>query len=93
MGAAAFVGFLMSVCSPVVSATQFALLTSLTAVGQRVFGPLADRVVEAIGWPDYFAVCAAMVLPGLALVGPATRIAERGQAARTSGSATGPAIR
>lgn len=90
MGAAAFVGFLMSVCSPAVSATQFALLTSLTSVGQRVFGPFADRVVDAIGWPGYFAVCAAMVLPGLALVGPATRIAERGQAA---GPATGPAIR
>jgi len=89
MGAAAFVGFLMSVCSPAVSATQFALLTSLTSVGQRVFGPFADRVVEAIGWPGYFAVCAAMVLPGLALVGPATRIAERGQAARAAGSATG----
>jgi PAT family beta-lactamase induction signal transducer AmpG len=85
MGAAAFVGFLMSVCSPAVSATQFALLTSLTSVGQRVFGPLADRVVEAIGWPGYFAVCAAMVLPGLALVGPATRIAERGHAARATG--------
>jgi MFS transporter, PAT family, beta-lactamase induction signal transducer AmpG len=87
MGAAAFVGFLMSVCSPAVSATQFALLTSLTSVGQRVFGPLADRVVDAIGWPGYFAVCAAMVLPGLAVVGPATRIAERGQAARTAAAA------
>lgn len=88
MGAAAFVGFLMSVCSPAVSATQFALLTSLTSVGQRVFGPLADRVVEAIGWSGYFAVCAAMVLPGLALVGPATRIAERGQIAGATTDAT-----
>lgn len=87
MGAAAFVAFLMSVCSPAVSATQFALLTSLTSVGQRVFGPFADRVVEAIGWPGYFAVCAAMVLPGIALVGPATRIAGRGQAVRATGSA------
>lgn len=90
MGAAAFVGFLMSVCSPAVSATQFALLTSLTSVGQRVFGPLADRVVEAIGWPGYFAVCAAMALPGLALVGPATRIADRGPA---TPAAAGRAIR
>jgi PAT family beta-lactamase induction signal transducer AmpG len=80
MGAAAFVGFLMSVCSPAVSATQFALLTSLSSVGHRVFGPLADRVVDAIGWSGYFAVCAAMALPGLLLVGLATRIAERGGA-------------
>lgn len=78
MGATAFVAFLMSVCSPAVSATQFALLTSLTSVGQRVFGPLADRVVAAIGWPGYFAVCAAMALPGLALVWSATGIAARG---------------
>jgi len=82
MGATAFVAFLMSVCSPAVSATQFALLTSLTSVGQRVFGPLADRVVAAIGWPGYFAVCAAMALPGLALVWFATRIASRGAPVR-----------
>lgn len=91
MVAAVFVGFLMSVCSPAVSATQFALLTSLTSVGQRVFGPLADRVVDAIGWSGYFAVCAALVLPGLALVGSATRIADRGQAARIAGADEHPA--
>jgi PAT family beta-lactamase induction signal transducer AmpG len=79
MGTAAFVGFLMSVCSPAVSATQFALLTSLTSVGQRVFGPFADRVVGAVGWAGYFAVCAAMVLPGLALVWRATTVADRGR--------------
>ena len=45
MGTAAFVAFEMSVCSPAVSATQFALLTSLSSVGQRVFGPLADDIV------------------------------------------------
>jgi len=83
MGAAAFVAFLISVCSPAVSATQFALLTSLSSVGQRVFGPLADRVVDAVGWSGYFAVCAAMVLPGVALVWAATGVADRGQAART----------
>ena len=77
MGAAAFVGYLMSVCSPAVSATQFALLTSLSSIGLRVFGPLADRVVGAVGWGGYFAVCATMAIPGLALVPLATRVAER----------------
>ena len=48
MGTAAFVAFQMSVCSPAVSATQFALLTSLSSVGQRVFGPLADDIVVRI---------------------------------------------
>jgi PAT family beta-lactamase induction signal transducer AmpG len=46
MGTAAFVAYLMSVCSTNVSATQYALLTSLSSVGQRVFGPLADDVVS-----------------------------------------------
>lgn len=78
MGAVAFVAYLMSVCSPAVSATQFALLTSLSSVGQRVFGPLSDRVVDAVGWSGYFAACAAMAIPGLVLVAFATRIAERG---------------
>jgi hypothetical protein len=45
MGTAAFVGFQMSVTSRNVSATQLALMTSLTSLGQRVFGPFADDVV------------------------------------------------
>ncbi len=44
MGTAAFVAFQMSVTSRNVSATQLALMTSLTSLGQRVFGPLADNV-------------------------------------------------
>jgi len=76
MLAVAFVGFLMSLCSPAVSATQFALLTSLSSVGNRVFGPLAGGVVAAIGWSGFFAVCAALVLPGIALAGWASRVAE-----------------
>ena len=90
MAAAGFVAFLMSVCSPAVSATQFALLTSLASVGQRVFGVLAGRVVDAICWSGFFAVCAALAIPGLALVLPVTRAAwagaRRGDAASDEGT-------
>ena len=48
MATSAFVAALMSVCSPAVSATQFALLTSLSSVGERVFGVFAADVVDAI---------------------------------------------
>jgi MFS transporter, PAT family, beta-lactamase induction signal transducer AmpG len=92
MGVAAFVAFLMSVCSPAVSATQFALLTSLTSVGQRVFGPFAERVVDAVGWAGYFAVCAAMVLPGLALVGVVTRVVDAGARRATAASPAASSI-
>lgn len=67
LGTAAFVSVLMSVCSPAVSATQFALLTSLSSVGRNVFGPLASNVVEAVGWSGFFMATALMAIPGLGL--------------------------
>jgi PAT family beta-lactamase induction signal transducer AmpG len=63
----AFLAYLMSLCSPAVSATQFALLTSLSSVGLRVFGPFASDIVKAWGWGGYFATCGALALPGVAL--------------------------
>ena len=67
LGTAAFLSVLMSTCSPAFSATQFAILTSLSSVGQRVFGPFADKVVNAIGWAGFFATTAIMAIPGLVL--------------------------
>ncbi len=76
MGTAAFVAFLMSVCSPAVSATQLALLHSLSSVGQRVFGPFADDIVAWLDWSGFFAVTATMAVPGLVLAVFAGRRAE-----------------
>lgn len=73
MGTAAFVAFLMSVCAPAVSATQFALLTSLSSVGQRLFGPLAANVVDAVDWSGFFIVTAALAIPGLVLAAVVVR--------------------
>ena len=67
MGTAAFIAVLMSKCAPAVSATQFAILTSLSSVGQRVFGPLADDVVAGVGWSGFFVVTSLVALPGIAL--------------------------
>ncbi|MDB4958580.1 MAG: Muropeptide transporter AmpG [Myxococcales bacterium] len=67
MVVAAFMSVLMSVCSPVGSATQFALLTSLASVGQRIFGPLASNVVQAVGWTGFYVTAIAMAIPGLVL--------------------------
>lgn len=67
MATAAFVAALMAVCSPAVSATQFALLTSLSSVGQRIFGPLAADVVDWLGWRGFFLSTIAMAVPGILL--------------------------
>jgi MFS transporter, PAT family, beta-lactamase induction signal transducer AmpG len=67
MGTAAFIAVLMSKCSPAFSATQFAILTSLSSVGQRVFGPLADDVVSWVGWPGFFVITSLVAVPGIVL--------------------------
>jgi MFS transporter, PAT family, beta-lactamase induction signal transducer AmpG len=67
MATSAFVGMLMAVCSPSVSATQLALLTSLAGVGQRVFGAFASVVVDHLGWTGFFVTCSALAIPGLVL--------------------------
>ena len=76
MGTAAFVAVLMSVCTSAVSATQFALLTSLSSVGQRVFGPLASDVVATVDWSGFFVVTSAMAIPGLVLAAIVARRVE-----------------
>jgi PAT family beta-lactamase induction signal transducer AmpG len=79
LGTTAFLAVLMGVCSPAVSATQFALLTSLVSVGQRLFGPLADDVVRWLDWSGFFVVTAALALPGLVLARFVTRLPADGQ--------------
>lgn len=46
MGTAAFVALLMTLCNKSFSATQFALLSALSAVGRVYVGPIAGWLVE-----------------------------------------------
>ena len=50
--------------SSAVSATQMALLTSFSGVGQHVFGPVAGVLVEAIGWKGFFVVTVVLFAAG-----------------------------
>jgi MFS transporter, PAT family, beta-lactamase induction signal transducer AmpG len=68
MGTAVFVAFLMSLCAKEVSATQYALLTSLSSVGLRVFGWTGGIIVEEFGWAGFFVATALMAIPGLLMV-------------------------
>ncbi len=54
MGTAAFVALLMTLCNKSFSATQFALLSALSAVGRVYVGPIAGWFVEANGWPTFY---------------------------------------
>jgi len=68
MGTAAFVALLMALCNKSFSATQFALLSALSAVGRVYVGPAAGWLVELWGWPTFYAFTVAAGLPGLLLL-------------------------
>jgi PAT family beta-lactamase induction signal transducer AmpG len=68
LGDAAFVAFLMSLCNKKFTATQYALLSSLAAIGRTFVGPTSGYVVEWIGWSNFFLFTAFTALPGLVLL-------------------------
>lgn len=68
LGTAALVGFLMLLCNPRFSATQYALLSSLIAIGRSVLAAPSGWIASKTGWPMFFLITAAAVLPGLALL-------------------------
>ncbi|HTE50241.1 MAG TPA: MFS transporter [Kofleriaceae bacterium] len=68
MGTAVFMAVFIAMCSKEVSATQYALLTSLSSVGKRVFGWAGGDIVASYGWATFFGATALMAIPGLLLV-------------------------
>lgn len=69
LGTAAFVGLLMALCRQRFSATQFALLSALSAVGRTYLaGPLTPPLVELFGWPGFFLITVLIAVPGLVLL-------------------------
>jgi PAT family beta-lactamase induction signal transducer AmpG len=68
MGTAAFVALLISLCDKRFSATQYALLSALAALGRVYVGPAAGLMVEAMGWPAFFLATFVIALPGLAML-------------------------
>lgn len=68
MGTAAYVALLMALCDRRFSATQYALLSALSAVGRVYVGPVAGYLVEGLGWEAFFFFTFLIALPGLALL-------------------------
>lgn len=68
LGAAAIMGFMMTVCSQQFTATQFALLASLPAVTRVILTAHAGDIVEKIGWGPFFLGTVPLAIPGLLLL-------------------------
>jgi PAT family beta-lactamase induction signal transducer AmpG len=69
IGTVIFVAYLSALCqSPLHTATQYALLTALAAIGRTYLSSSAGFVAEMTGWAWFFTISAAAALPSLALL-------------------------
>ncbi len=65
MGTSAFVALLMALCDQRYSATQYALLSALAALGRVFVGPPSGFLVAQVGWPWFFFLTTLFAMPGL----------------------------
>lgn len=68
MGTAAFVALLMTLCNHSLSATQFALLSALSAIGRVYVGPIASMLVSKYDWPTFYLISIIISLPSIFLL-------------------------
>ncbi len=68
LGQTAFVAFLMSLCNPDFSATQYALLSSAMSFFGKLLGGGSGLIAEYAGWPAFFLITLAVALPALFLI-------------------------
>ena len=69
MGTVIFVAYLSALCkNPLHTATQFALLTALAAIGRTYLSAGAGFIAAAAGWAAFFAICAIAAIPSLLLL-------------------------
>ncbi|UPK03663.1 AmpG family muropeptide MFS transporter [Bradyrhizobium sp. 170] len=69
IGTVIFVAYLSALCqNPLHTATQYALLTALAAVGRTYLSSGAGYVAEATGWPQFFVISVVVAIPSLILL-------------------------
>ena len=68
MAGAALVAYLSGLCSPAFTATQYALLSSLSAVGRTLVASSGGVLAEKLGWVPFFLLTTMATLPALALL-------------------------
>ncbi len=68
MGSAAFVAYLSGLCNIAFTATQYALLSSLAAVGRTTLSASGGALADIVGWSPFFILATAACLPGLAIL-------------------------
>lgn len=68
LGTAAFTAFIARATNPAFAATQFALLTALTALPRTFANAATGQLAQSLGWTEFFLLCFAFGIPGMLLL-------------------------
>ncbi|MBW1801698.1 MAG: MFS transporter, partial [Deltaproteobacteria bacterium] len=68
MGSAAFVAYLSLLCNAAYTGTQYALFTSLMAVGRTWLSASSGWVADHTDWVNFFIISTFVAIPGLLLL-------------------------
>lgn len=68
LGTAAFMALIMYLCNKEYSATQYAFWSAIGALGSIFCGPAAGKLVETVGWVDFYAFCFFAGIPGIVML-------------------------
>ena len=77
LGTAAFLSFLMSLCSKRYAATQYALLSALFRVGGLIAGAISGAITQHVGYGTYFFITFLLALPAFSLLPWVRRVVPR----------------
>jgi MFS transporter, PAT family, beta-lactamase induction signal transducer AmpG len=68
MAGSAMIAYLSGLCSLAYTATQYALLSALSAVGRTLFASVSGGLADLLGWSDFFLVATLATAPALLLL-------------------------
>jgi len=68
MAGAALVAYLSGLCSPAYTATQYALLSSVAAMGRTLVASSGGILADKLGWVSFFLLTTVATIPALALL-------------------------
>jgi PAT family beta-lactamase induction signal transducer AmpG len=68
MAGTALVAYLSELCSPAFTATQYALLSSLSAVGRTMVASSGGLIADKLGWVPFFLLTTVATIPALVLL-------------------------
>jgi PAT family beta-lactamase induction signal transducer AmpG len=68
MAGSALVAYISGLCSPAFTATQYALLSSLAAVGRTLVASMGGVLADRLGWADFFLLSTIATAPALLLL-------------------------